>query len=176
MNALVLPPVLDACCGGRMFWFDHHDKRALFIDKRRGMRVVDVGTPGTKGRKPKVVDPDMIADFTRMPFPDESFWHVVFDPPHLEKAGATGTITFVYGRLEGNWREELRKGFAECFRVLRPHGTLVFKWCETEIPLREVLALTPEPPLYGHRSGRKARTHWVAFMKQNRGWGVRHVT
>lgn len=29
-DALVgLPPVLDACCGSRMFWFDHGDKRAL---------------------------------------------------------------------------------------------------------------------------------------------------
>lgn len=29
-----LPPVLDACCGSRMFWFDKQDERALFIDKR----------------------------------------------------------------------------------------------------------------------------------------------
>jgi hypothetical protein len=33
--------------------------------------------------------------------------------------------------------------------------------------LREVLALTPEKPLYGHRSGKKAQTHWVAFLKPN---------
>ena len=31
--------------------------------------------------------------------------------------------------------------------------------------LREVLALTPEKPLYGHKTGAKARTHWVAFVK-----------
>jgi hypothetical protein len=31
--------------------------------------------------------------------------------------------------------------------------------------LREILALTPEKPLYGHRSGRRERTHWVAFIK-----------
>ena len=29
------PPVLDACCGGRHFWFDKKDGRALFVDKRR---------------------------------------------------------------------------------------------------------------------------------------------
>lgn len=27
------------------------------------------------------------------------------------------------------------------------------------------LALTPEKPLIGHRSGKTARTHWVTFLK-----------
>ena len=51
--------------------------------------------------------------------------------------------------------------------MLKPHGTLIFKWNEVDIPLREVLALTPEKPLYGLRSGKKANTHWVAFIKQS---------
>lgn len=165
---LGFPPVLDACCGTRMFWFDKQDKRALFADKRQGTRIIDVGTPGTIGRTPKVVAPDVLQDFTAMNLPDNTFWHVVFDPPHFHKgAGATGRIAFDFGLLPGNWRDMLRDGFTECFRVLKPHGTLIFKWCEAEIPLREVLALTPEKPLYGHRSGKKAQTHWVAFMKPN---------
>jgi 23S rRNA G2069 N7-methylase RlmK/C1962 C5-methylase RlmI len=149
-----------------MFWFDKQDERALFADKRQGMRIIDVGTPGTIGRTPKVVAPDVLQDFTAMNIPDNTFWHVVFDPPHFHKgAGATGRIAFDFGLLPENWRDMLRDGFTECFRVLKPHGTLIFKWCEAEIPLREVLALTPEKPLYGHRSGKKAQTHWVAFMK-----------
>ena len=168
VHRIVLPPVLDACCSTRMMWFDKQDARALYIDKREGTRVIDVGTPGTKGRKPKTVAPDVLADFREMPFPDESFDHVVFDPPHFYKgAGKTGRIAFDFGLLEETWRDDLRQGFAECFRVLRDCGTLIFKWCEVEIPLREVLALTPEKPLYGHRSGKKAMTHWVAFIKQN---------
>lgn len=160
------PPVLDVCCGGRMMWFDKQDTRTLFMDKREGTRVVDVGTPGTIGRSPRVVSPDGIHDFADMDFQDNTFWHVVFDPPHFHKgAGATGIIAFNFGLLPDNWRDMLRLGFAECFRVLKPNGTLIFKWCEVEIPLREVLALTPEKPLYGHRSGKKAQTHWVAFMK-----------
>ena len=162
-----LPPVLDVCCGARMFWYDRHDKRAIYLDRRRAYRVNDVGTPGTIGRKPTVVEPDRIADFRNLPYPDNSFYHVVFDPPHMETLGATGKYAASYGRLEGDWREELRGGFAECFRVLKPHGTLIFKWCEVEISIREVLALTPEKPLYGHRSGKKSLTHWVAFVKPN---------
>ena len=163
-----LPPVLDACCSTRMFWFDKQDARALYVDKREGTRIIDVGTPGTIGRTPKTVAPDMVVDFRDMPFPDETFWHVVFDPPHFHKgAGATGRIAFDFGLLDATWRDDLRAGFAECFRVLKVNGTMIFKWCEAEIPLREVLALTPERPLYGHRSGKKAQTHWVAFHKTN---------
>ena len=164
-----LPPVLDACCSTRMMWFDKQDARTLYVDRREGTRIIDVGTPGTIGRTPKTVAPDMMADFRSLPFPDESFWHVVFDPPHFHKgAGATGRIAFDFGLLDATWRDDLRAGFAECFRVLKPMGTLIFKWCEAEIPLREVLALTPERPLYGHRSGKKAQTHWCAFLKHNK--------
>lgn len=34
-DLLGFPPVLDACCGTRMMWFDKQDKRTIYIDKRR---------------------------------------------------------------------------------------------------------------------------------------------
>ena len=34
-DVLGFPPVLDACCGSRMFWFDRTDRRAVFVDRRR---------------------------------------------------------------------------------------------------------------------------------------------
>ena len=30
-----MKPILDACCGSRMFWFDRNDPRAVFCDNRR---------------------------------------------------------------------------------------------------------------------------------------------
>ena len=64
-----LPPVLDACCGSRMFWFDKCDPRALFVDKRRETHSLpDVSSAG--GSRTLVVDPDIQADFTALPFPD----------------------------------------------------------------------------------------------------------
>jgi len=157
--------VLDACCGSRMFWFDKQDPRALFVDKRRETWPIDQGTPGTIGRAPIVVDPDMLADFTELPFPNDSFSMVVFDPPHIERQEALGLLTKKYGHLTGDWREMLRKGFSECFRVLKPQGTLIFKWAESDYTVSEVLALTPEKPLFGHKSGKQSATHWVAFLK-----------
>ena len=148
-----------------MFWFDRDDSRALFIDKRRETLPIDIGTPGTKGRAPIVVDPDMLADFSDLPFPDGSFSLVVFDPPHIERKEALGLLTRKYGILSGDWRDMLRKGFAECFRVLKPNGTLIFKWAESDHPVSAILALTDHKPLIGHKSGKQAKTHWLVFMK-----------
>ena len=158
-----LPPILDACCGPRMMWFDRHDARALFVDRRFETHAVDVGTPGTIGRSPIVVEPDEIVDFTCMPFADESFHLVVFDPPHVERQEMLGAVTRRYGVLNGDWREMLRKGFAECFRVLKPNGTLVFKWGEAQFPVSEILKLTPHKPLFGHHT--RKHTCWCVFMK-----------
>ena len=39
--------VLDACCGSRMFWFDRHAARAVFVDKRRERHTLpDVSSKG----------------------------------------------------------------------------------------------------------------------------------
>lgn len=156
--------ILDVCCGSRMFWFDRADQRAVYVDKRRERHTLtDASSKG--GSRELVIDPDHQADFTALPFADSTFAMVVFDPPHFERNGSTGWVGLKYGTLKGEWREMLRKGFAECFRVLKPDGALIFKWCEDEIPVSQILALTPERPVIGHRSGKQQNTHWIAFMK-----------
>jgi len=73
------PPVLDACCGGRRFWFKRDDARSLFVDIRNETDQIDP----RPGRKPQIVAPDWQGSFTAMPFPDNTFAHVVFDPGRL---------------------------------------------------------------------------------------------
>ena len=70
-----------------------------------------------------------------------------------------------YGKLGADWREDLKAGFSECFRVLKPNSTLIFKWNETHIPVSQILALTDLLPLFGHKTGRQAKTHWICFFK-----------
>jgi SAM-dependent methyltransferase len=155
--------VLDACCGGRMMWFDKSDERCLFADCRS--EDLDVSHCTTNPGK-KSVRPDQIHDFKDMPYGNESFHHIVFDPPHVRGISMKSVTGFSYGSLNKNtWQDDIRAGLSECFRVLKPNGTLIFKWNEVDIPLREVLQLTDEKPLYGHRSGKAAKTHWVAFIK-----------
>lgn len=154
-----MPPVLDACCASRMFWFDKADARVLFLDKRREV------CEDPRGRE-IVIDPDTLGDFTALPFADESFSLVVFDPPHTF-SGAESVMAKKYGTLKAGWRDEIRAGFTECFRVLKPAGVLVFKWNEHRVPVATVLSLTHEKPLFGQRAGATAKTHWLVFMKPN---------
>lgn len=158
--------VLDPCCGGRMMWFDKSDARAIFGDRRHEtITVTDNSKGNASGKRVLRIEPDFLMDFRDMPYPDESFWHVVFDPPHLLHAGPNSWLAGKYGRLGPDWREDLRRGFSECFRVLKPNCTLVFKWNETQVKTREVLSLTPEQPLYLQKSGRSGMTHWMTFIK-----------
>lgn len=162
-----LPPVLDVCCGPRMFWFDKADSRALYNDIRSKSYICkDVSSkPGFRFVN---ITPQTQFDFRDLPFPPETFSHVVFDPPHLTHCGKSSWLIKKYGKLGDNWKEDIREGFGECFRVLKPGGTLVFKWNETEIRVSEILKLTAQSPLYGHKSGKHSKTHWIVFVKEEK--------
>lgn len=157
------PPVLDMCCGPRMMWFDKDDERCLYVDNRRERHAMPRPKRGTV--EYTETNPDAICDFTNLPFPDCVFQVVVFDPPHFERTGKIGYLAQKYGRLGSNWRDVLKAGFSEGFRVLRDGGVLIFKWTATENPVSEILKLTPYRPLFGHKSGKQANTHWLAFLK-----------
>jgi len=150
--------VLDPACGSRMFYFDKDDPRVVFGDIRAEEHTLCDGRALT-------IAPDVLIDFRELPYSDGQFSVVVFDPPHLIRAGEKSWSFAKYGRLDSTWRDDLTRGFAECFRVLRPDGVLIFKWNETQIPVSQILALTPVKPLVGHRSGKRSATHWITFLK-----------
>jgi SAM-dependent methyltransferase len=146
-----------------MFWFNKNDDRAIYADRRKETHIHK-----QKSRpNPHVleINPDVVCDFANLPFPDSVFSCVILDPPHRVAKSCTGNLLKAYGVLNGEWRENLRRGFAECFRVLKPLGMLVFKWCDSDVPLQEVLELTPEKPLIGNRKPATSKTHWILFMK-----------
>ena len=151
-------------------WFDKADSRAVFGDRRcEEITVTDRSKGNASGQRVIRIEPDTLMDFRALPFPDASFRLVAFDPPHLVSAGPRSWLAAKYGKLSADWRDDLRQGFAECFRVLEPGGTLVFKWNETQVKVRDVLALTSEKPLFGQVSGAKGMTHWLVFMKPEGG-------
>ena len=153
-----LPPILDACCGGRMFYFDKNDPRVLGQDIRKVPRT-KIESNGAFFE----VRPDVIGDFRKMEFPDNSFSVVVFDPPHL-KCGETSFMFYKYGSLGSKWEDDLRNGFAECFRVLKPNGTLLFKWCDSYKTLDGVLSLTPHKPVLWHKTVSRSGSKWTYFV------------
>lgn len=147
--------ILDACCGSRMFYFDKEHEDVTYMDIR------ELNTTLSDGCK-LIVAPDVVADFRNMPYDDESFYMVVFDPPHLIRGGDKSWLVQKYGRLNETWPEDLKKGFEECMRVLKPNGTLIFKWNEEQIKLAEVLKCFGQKPILGNK---RSKTHWLVFMK-----------
>jgi SAM-dependent methyltransferase len=151
-----------------MMWFERDCANVVYGDRRReAITVPDRSHGKTDGVRTVVIAPDVAFDFRALPFADASFKLVAFDPPHLVRAGASSWLAAKYGKLSTDWRDDLRRGLAECFRVLEPEGVLVFKWNETQVPLSEVLALTPHVPLFGNTAGRRNGTHWIVFLAPN---------
>jgi len=153
--------ILDACCGDRCFWFDKKNKDVLFIDIRKEKKGFIKARPNFE------INPDIIMDFRKLDFADKSFKLIVFDPPHLVKLGKTSWLAKKYGILDKSWREDLKKGFDECWRVLDDNGVLIFKWNEYDIKVSEVIKVLGRDPLFGHPTARNKKTKWLCFMKIN---------
>lgn len=159
-------PILDPCCGSRMMYFDREHPAVLYGDIRSETILVTDRSHGREdGKRTVIIDPDSNMDFRDLPFDDGSFKLVAFDPPHIVRAGPKSWLAAKYGKLSASWRDDLKKGFSECMRVLEDGGVLVFKWNETQVKVKEVLELCPVKPIFGQVSGRNGATHWLVFMK-----------
>lgn len=152
--------ILDPASSMRSFYFDKKDNRVLFGDIR--VKETHLLTNGQTIH----IEPDEVMDFRAIPYEDNSFQYVVFDPPHMLRLSEKSWMRKKYGVLDlDTWREDISKSFSECFRVLKINGTLIFKWNEVSIPLKDILTLTPYKPILGHPSGKRMGTHWVLFIK-----------
>lgn len=129
--------------------------RRIELDNR------EINTTLCDGRS-LLIKPDIKMDFRDMPYKDNSFKVVVFDPPHLIHAGTGSWLAKKYGILPNDWKTYLKAGFDECMRVLEPDGVLVFKWNEDQIKLNDVLKEFGKKPLLGDQRG---KTRWILFMK-----------
>lgn len=156
MNKLILDPASSV----RSFYFNKKDSRVLFGDIR--VKETHLLTNGQTIH----IEPDEVMDFRSIPYPDNTFQMVIFDPPHRFNLSEGSDFIKKYGVLQKEtWKNDLAQGFSECFRVLKDNGTLVFKWSEVSIKLSEILQLTDRKPVLGHPSGKRMGTHWVLFMK-----------
>lgn len=153
--------ILDACCGAKCFWFDKNQTNTVYIDKRKEKKGFLAFRPNRE------ISPDIVMDNRKMSFKDNSFKLVVFDPPHIiGKQGNKDMTNASYGVLDRkSWKDDIKKGFDECWRVLEDYGILVFKWSEVSIKHKEVLEVLNKEPLFGHPVRNKNKTHWFCFMK-----------
>ena len=105
--------ILDVTCGSRTIWFNKEHPAAVYCDIREEELTGIWKSGDGQAERKCIVKPDIKCDFTDLPFEDESFSLVVFDPPHLRYAGKTGWLAKKYGRLDEHWPEMLHDGFKE---------------------------------------------------------------
>jgi SAM-dependent methyltransferase len=150
-----------------MWWWNKEHPLAIYMDKHRvprGSSEMLVTNEGKRHASPGwACEPDVVGDFRAMPFADETFQMVTFDPPHNVRTEALGVNGLMYGALHPDTeQEDLRRGFAECWRVLAPGGTLVFKWAGK---IERVKPHFPATPIVGTRVPRGLQTWWLVFYK-----------
>lgn len=143
--------ILDATCGKRMMWFDKFSENCVYMDIRREMA------------------PELVADFRVLPFADNTFNLIVFDPPHTSCVKSHGIFIRKFGALRSSTVHiDLYKAAKELFRVLKPHGILVFKWNTHDYKLEKILRLFPKRPLFGQKSAFRTKhassTYWMVFL------------
>jgi hypothetical protein len=157
--------VLDACCGGRMTWYQKRSPDTLFLDIREFEEKL------SNGQTVRVA-PDAVMDFRKLDLPSQSFSLVLFDPPHLTSVSPSSWLAKKYGILnKETWREDIKGGFDECWRVLKRNGVLVVKWSvdtshrSRSISITDLLKVLGRTPLFGTRPGSKNKTYWLIFLK-----------
>lgn len=160
--------ILDATCGGRSIWLPGNKERedTLYIDNREE-------PPGFLGQEGRTygIDPDEVKDFRDLPYEDESFNLIVFDPPHVIREdgmkGITGVVQKKYGALNAEtWQSDLSKGFEELWRVLSKGGTLIFKFADNSLDFDDVIDLAPKKPLFGTTTKKNnTETRFYVFHK-----------
>ena len=100
--------VLDATWGSGRFWSPHFGARSKHVV---GLDLSPHGRP------------DVLGDFTRLPFRDDAFDVVVYDPPYLSDTSKAGTSKmdqrFASYRSEDEAHATVQAGAREAWRVAR---------------------------------------------------------
>jgi SAM-dependent methyltransferase len=148
-------------------WYQKNHPFVTYMDKRYINGKMQMTKNKISNRRVIRIKPDVIAEWEHLPFKDEIFDMVVFDPPHFIRNKFADENFFYekYGMLNcKTWKQVLGSAFKELFRVLKSEGTLIFKWNDCYRPIKDIFPLITYKPLFGSVSP-KNDTHWVVFLK-----------
>lgn len=159
--------ILDMTAGLQEMWFTKWDKETIYLDKRK--KLPDGMLNPKYNNQPLKIT--LQGDNSKLPFKDNIFDLVLFDPPH-NIGKWKGFYTDLYSILEpGKWQKHLYLSTREALRVLKYNGFLIFKWNNRDRSLQNILTLFPWDPLFGTNvSGKggnsRSRTYFVVFQKR----------
>lgn len=161
--------ILDATAGGRQMWYNKYDPDTVYMDKRK---TFPTQTPsGNIINGAFKIPPDIQAVWEYLPFKDNTFDLIDFDPPHrIRKFSPTWIHDSLYGTIDPDkFIKTFYTAFKELFRVLKPGGFLILKWCDLDRSLDDILKLTEHKPLFWNISGAtkagEQKTFFICFRK-----------
>ncbi len=164
--------VLDATSSFRRMWLNKDNPQTVYMDVRSNSKLMNDWKECMKQKQRDTPigfsKLTLQADFSHLPFKDNTFPHINFDPPQLIRLGKTSIYYKQYGALEADsWRLTLKQAAKELWRVLAVNGTLNVKWSDRDISDEDVLRLFPVEPLYGQigTHGTSSKTSWFSFVK-----------
>ena len=161
-----MKPVLDATAGNRHMWGDNkHLDNVVFMDKEPNLRI----------------PPDIIATWDDIPFPDDYFHCVIFDPPHVfsetsmynqdpqARPHGANKIPGWYGAFKSR-REAVKQIYEAQIEFARVAPRMCFKWNEASMKLQNVLSLFTcwniQFIVSAPHRGKKPRTWWVKLVRK----------
>lgn len=146
--------ILDLSAGKRSVWFNRLQDDVVFVDIR------------------EAVCPTVVADTTQLPFQQEFFDLIVFDPPHVTH-GSGSKMAEYYGAFPADViRDMIARSSAEAFRVSTTNALMAFKWNDHDVKLGRILALLEGwEPLFGHkvagRTKHRSSSYWCLLKKKS---------
>ncbi len=158
-----MKPILDATAGNRAYRKNKNPPHTVFMDKEMGLS------------RP----PDIFGVWQHLPFRDDVFQHVEFDPAH-SKFGRKSIHMNPLGHGQkggGTWWSSLETGWIGTFfkaqkEFARVSDILCFKWNTTSHALEKVLIIFEEwieTYRKNHTSNMKrgkSETWWVTFTRK----------
>lgn len=132
--------ILDATCGSRAMYEGWHTKLnedLICIDRRRA--DFSFKSPSNWVKSNVKVAPSIQADLRFLPFKDNIFNMILFDPPHT-----ANVLESIIAKKYGSWDDRervrtLRVANKEFPRVLKVNGFLILKTFSRQFPIFEAL-------------------------------------
>ncbi len=161
--------ILDATAGNRHIWGkDKFPENVVFMDKELNLRM----------------PPDVIATWNKIPFPDNYFECVIFDPPQTIATGKSpihhdpmeresghggGACWWGWFWSKGQMSREIYQAQKEFARV---SSRLCFKWNDSLVDIDQILTLFDKwivqfKQEFNSRTNRsKSKTWWIKMVRK----------
>ena len=163
--------VFDAFCSNGSTWIDKEWFNSFTVvknDIRNGEFLIGgrqkiIIEPNTSINMFEFVEEIDIKYIKSCSFTNE-FDLIYLDPPHSLKT--TGIMNEKYTHLPNDWMKTISNMFANTDRLANQKTTIILKWNENEIPIKEILNIAKSNniyPLFGSKV--RTKTYWIVFKQ-----------